>query len=196
MSQKIQITTHIDDYVGEGSSLGPEDEQDTGAPGSPQVPRDKIRPRSRYLGSAAKAANGSRQNATGILRRKAVRSIIGRQAVIHGTVRKAARDSGVSKTFAQALKALEGRQAATSTEVALVQLTGSLASQTSQDIQNPPFKPSNSLRDVAPSVVAIFGREAARSVFVAEPNREASTKDIIKDIINTFALTPVPTQRR
>lgn len=183
----------MDDYVGEGPTLGPEDEQEAGAPVSHQAPSDKIRPRSRHFGSAAKAAHASRQNATGIPRREAARSIMGQPA---GIARRAATDGGVSKNFAQALKAFEDRQAAPSTEAALAQPAGSLASQTSQDIQNPPFEPSNSVKDVVPSGVTLFGREAARSVFVAEPNREGRAEDVVNDIAKAFALTSAPTQRR
>ncbi|KAK4129020.1 hypothetical protein N657DRAFT_50101 [Parathielavia appendiculata] len=79
--------TLMDDVVGDGSALGPEDEQGGAPTVARRAPGDKIRPRSLYFGSAAKArhnkatsvtAKAPQQDAAGIPRREAARSVIGR----------------------------------------------------------------------------------------------------------------------
>ncbi|KAK4237968.1 hypothetical protein C8A03DRAFT_15526 [Achaetomium macrosporum] len=184
----------MDDDVGEGNALGPE-EQGGGAPVASRAPGDKIRPRSRYFGSAAKArhnkatsvtAKAPLQNAADIPRREAARSVIGRQAIISRVTEESAGRGGavpVLNIFAQFLRATPGCGAAQSAEVAPIRLTGSSAPETSheasvQHVRKLQFKPVGPTRDTVPSAVTSFGREATRSVFVANPNWEGGAQGI------------------
>ncbi|KAL2192738.1 hypothetical protein P885DRAFT_72773 [Corynascus similis CBS 632.67] len=186
---------YMDDDVGEGNTLGPENERGPGAPVVPRAPGNKIRPRSRYFGSASKArhnkatsvtAKGTRKNAVGIPRREAARSVIGQQAIVRSVTEKAAGRGGtvpISNIFAQFLQATPGRAVAQSAEVAPIRPTGSSAPETShqaavQDIQNLQSEPPSPARETVSSAVTSFGREAARSVFVANPNWKASAQGI------------------
>ncbi|KAK4236896.1 hypothetical protein C8A03DRAFT_16508, partial [Achaetomium macrosporum] len=165
-------------------------EQRGGAPVASRAPGDKIRPRSRHFGSASKArhnkatsvtAKAPRQNAAGIPRREAARSVIGRQAIIRSATEEAAgrgRAVPVSNIFAQFLRPTPGRAAEQSAEVA-PKPTGLSVPEPSheatvQDVRNLQSEPPSPARDIVPSVVTSFGREAARSVFVANPNWKAS----------------------
>ncbi|KAL2196901.1 hypothetical protein P885DRAFT_36993 [Corynascus similis CBS 632.67] len=194
---------HIDDDVGEGNTLGPENERVPGAPVAPRAPGNKIRPRSRYFGSASKArynkatsvtAKGTRKDAVGISRREAARSVIGQQAIVRSVTEKAVGRGGtipISDIFAQFLRATPDRAAAQSTEVAPIRPTGSSAPETShqatvQDVQNLPSESPSTARETVPSAVTSFGREAARSIFVVNPNREASAQGIR----DALAVTP------
>ncbi|KAK4242986.1 hypothetical protein C7999DRAFT_18582 [Corynascus novoguineensis] len=178
---------HIDDDVGKGNTLGPENERGPGSPVAPRTPGNKIRPRSRYFGSASKArynkatsitVKGTRKDAIGIPRHEAARSVIGQQAIVRSVTERAAgrgRTVPISNIFARFLQATPGRVAAQSVEVAPVRPTGSSAPKTSyqaavQDVQNLQSEPPSPIRETVPSVVTSFGREAARSVFVANPN--------------------------
>ncbi|KAK4034074.1 hypothetical protein C8A01DRAFT_19054 [Parachaetomium inaequale] len=169
------------DDVGEGIALGPEDEQGAGAPVAPRARGDKIRPRSRYFGSASNArqnkatsvtAKAPRKDAAGIPRREAARSIIGQHAIRKAGGRGGA--ASVSNLFAQSLPATPGREAAQGAEAAAIRPTGSSASEPSheaavQHVQNLPSESLGLSRDKSPSSVTSFGREATRSVFVVKP---------------------------
>jgi len=115
---------HMDDDVGEGNTLGPENERGSGAPVAPRALGNKIRPRSRYFGSASKArhnkttsvtAKGTRKDAVGIPRREAARSVIGQQAIVRSVTERAVGRGGtipISNIFAQFLRATPDRAAA------------------------------------------------------------------------------------
>jgi hypothetical protein len=111
--------TRADDNVDVEMRLDAENEQGDMAPFAPRTPGNKIRPRSRYFGSVANARHKPaasmtpktpRQDAAGIPRREAARSVIGLQAI-----RKAAGRGGaasVSNPSARSRPALPGREAA------------------------------------------------------------------------------------
>jgi hypothetical protein len=173
--------TRADDDVDEEMGLDAENDQGDRAPVAPRTAGNKIRPRSRYFGSAAKprremaasvTAKAPRQDAAGIPRREAARSVIGQQGI-----RKAAGLGGaasVSNPFALSLLASPGREAAQGAEGAAIRPTGSSVSEPSHEatVQHVPNLRSESLglsRDKSASAVTTFGREAARSVFVVNP---------------------------
>ncbi|KAK4243625.1 hypothetical protein C7999DRAFT_44608 [Corynascus novoguineensis] len=149
-----------------GRKIRPENERGSGAPVAPRAPGNKIRPRSRYFRSASKArynkatsmtVKGTRKDAIGIPRREATRSVIGQQAIVRSITEKVV---GCGRTSA---------------EVAPIRPTGSSAPKTPhqaaiQDVQNLQSEPPSPVRETVPSTVTSFGREAARSVFVANPN--------------------------
>ncbi|KAK4096263.1 hypothetical protein N658DRAFT_397754, partial [Parathielavia hyrcaniae] len=158
--------------------LDAENEQGDRGPVAPHTTGNKIRPRSHYLGSAAKAshkmaasgiAKAPRQDAAGIPRREAARSVIGQQGIRKAADRGEA--ASVSNLFANFLRASPGREAAQGTEAADIRPTGSSASEPSHEaaVQHVQDLRSESLglsRDKSSSAVTSFGREAARSVFV------------------------------
>jgi hypothetical protein len=139
-SQDTRANDDIDEEMGlaagdldEEMGLDAEDEQGGRAPVAPRTAGDRIRPRASRKMAASGSAKAPRQDAAGIPRREAARSVIGQQGI-----RKAAhRDetASASNPFAQFLRA--------------------------QPLALP--------RDKSPSAVTSFGREAARSVFVANP---------------------------
>ncbi|KAK4206436.1 hypothetical protein QBC37DRAFT_300804, partial [Rhypophila decipiens] len=150
----------MDDYGDGEHALDPEEEQGARAPVSPRA-LDKIRPRRKK--AALVATKTHRQRAEGVPRREAARSAIGGPAIIRNLARKAAESGGaVPDSIAQVLRPTPGREAAQTTDMP--------APETSQGVQNPQSESLDPARDAGtPSVVASFGREAARSVFVANP---------------------------
>ncbi|KAK4129019.1 hypothetical protein N657DRAFT_50111 [Parathielavia appendiculata] len=117
--------------------------------------------------------------------------------MIRGVAKKAAGGGGAvpaSNIFAQFMRITPGREAAQSAGVAPLQLTDSSAPETShqaavQDTQNLQSELLGPTRNTVPSVVTSFGRETARSVFVANPNWKGGARGV-RDIL-AFA----PTQR-
>ncbi|KAL2016574.1 hypothetical protein VTK56DRAFT_3275 [Thermocarpiscus australiensis] len=206
--------THANDDVDEEMGLDTENEQGDGAPVAPRTAGDKIRPRSRYFGSAAKArhkmaasvaAKAPRQDAAGIPRREAARSVIGKQVI-----RKAAGRGGaasISNPSAQSLPASPGREAAQGAEAAAIRPTGSSASETSHEaaVQHVQNLRSGSLglsRDKSPSAVTSFGREAVRSIFVVKPPivkppvvEPPNWDDRVQDIHDILMPVPTPPSR-
>ncbi|AEO60978.1 hypothetical protein MYCTH_2130127 [Thermothelomyces thermophilus ATCC 42464] len=162
--------------------LDAENEQEDGARVAPRTTGDKIRPRSYHFRSATKAGHkmaasvttkAPRQDATGIPRREAARSIIGQQAIKKAGGRSGA--ASVSNPFAKFLvHATPDREAAQGAEATAIRPTGSSASEpshevASQHVQTLRSEPLGSPRDKSLSAATSFGREAARSVFVVKP---------------------------
>ncbi|KAK4244549.1 hypothetical protein C7999DRAFT_17208, partial [Corynascus novoguineensis] len=153
-----------------------------GAPVAPRTAGDRIRPRSRYFGSATKARHkiaasvttkAPRQDAAGIPRREVARSIIGQQAIRKAGGRGGA--ASISNPSTKFLHATPDREAAQGAEATAIRPTGSSsASEPSheaavQHVQTPRSEPLGFPRDKSPSAATSFGREAARSVFVVKP---------------------------
>lgn len=178
--------TNMDGSNSGGNAVSPEDGQRGGAAVAPRARGDKIRPRSRYFGSASNARqnkaasatiNPPRKDAAGIPKREAARSVMGRQALAR---RRAGGAAGGDGAVPVSDVATSGRGAAQSAEVAPTQLTGSSAPKTSQqaavqNVQNPLSQPLGHTKKTVPTFTF---REVARSVFVAKPNWEGSTQGI------------------
>ncbi|KAM7191379.1 hypothetical protein V8F33_008982 [Rhypophila sp. PSN 637] len=180
--------THMDDYGDGEHALGPKEEQGARAPVARRA-LDKIRLRRKKAALVATKTKTPRKRAEGVLRREAARSVIGGPAIARNLARKAVES---------VLRPTPGREAVQTTDMAApIPLTDFLVPEASQDAGGVGAVPNSGLfasnlfsqflrprpaheaapsadvtpiQPTAPSVVASFGREAARSVFVANPN--------------------------
>ncbi|KAM7213600.1 hypothetical protein V8F06_010986 [Rhypophila decipiens] len=194
----------MDDYGDGEHALNPEEEQGVRAPVARRA-LDKIRPRRKKV--ALVATKTPRQHAKGVPRREAARSVIGGPAIIRNLARKAAESGGaVPDSIAQVLRPTQGREAAQTTDMPAPETSQGVQNPQSESLDparhagsigavpnsslfsqflrpRPGHEAAQSadvipIQPTAPSVVASFGREAARSVFVANPNWEGSAEGI------------------